>query len=194
MKLFVITSFVIAGLALISGCAFTDSTLRLKYDIPETAVKEKPIPQMSIKKFVDSRRIDNAKLLYYKNNAFGDRTNGRFLNEDVTVADFTTEVIRKTVEKAGIKVVDDSEFVLSGKILSLEPSMKTGGFTAKVESTIATEIQLTRGSQVLRKKSVVAKGTSDTTDTVSDKDYSDSLERMFRNLSSSVLEFITSVP
>jgi len=176
---------------IMGGCAFTDSTLKLRCTIPDPLERATSLPEISIKKFVDARKVDDPRFLYFKNNNYG-QTSGRLSSEDVSVADFVTDVVRKTAEKAGVRVVDGSEFVLTGRLLSLESSARIGFFSAAIESKMHGELQLTRKSQLIRKDSIVEKGEADRLQVATDADYEDSLEKMFNNLSVSVLEFIKS--
>jgi hypothetical protein len=181
------------GLAVLSGCALTDATLKMKYDANSLGTVEKldSIPAITVKTFIDSRKVDDPKFVYYKNSNMG-QTMGRLTSEDATVADFVTEVVRKTAENAGIKLVNDSEFVLSGKILSLDSRARIGFWNAAIDSTMHGELQLNKGSQIVRKESIVEKGKTENIQVATISDYEDSLQDLFKNLSATVLEFIKS--
>lgn len=180
---------VIIGAIIFNGCALNDSTLRLKCNIPDSTVKIDSIKEISIKKFTDARRADDPNFVYYKNNNFG-KTQGKLTSEDVTIADFATEVVRKSIEKAGVKIIDNSEFVLSGKILSLDNVARVGFWSVSVESTMQGELQLDRGSQIVRKDAFFEKGNDDGNQVIDVCDYEDSLDKLFKNLSVTVVDFI----
>jgi hypothetical protein len=193
MKKFSTMFFVLFFVSVITGgCAFTDSTLKLKCDITDSSEKVDTIPEISIKTFVDSRKVDDPKFLFYKNNNYG-KTNGQWFSEDLTVADFVTDLVRKTAQKAGVRIVDNSDFVLSGRLLSLESQARIGFWSANVESIMHGQIQLSKGSQIISKESIVEKGVSSGASVISGVDYEEALEEMFKRLSASVLDFLKSV-
>jgi hypothetical protein len=180
------------SLAIISGCALTDSSIKLKCDIADSTEKVVTIPDVSIKMFVDARKVDDPKFLFYKNNNYG-KTNGQYLSEDSSVADFLTSVVRETAQKAGVKIKDDSELVLSGRLLSLESQARVGFWSANVETTLFSEIQLSKGSQMLKKESIIEKSSSSGASVITDRDYQEALEEMFKKFSASVNDFLKSL-
>ncbi len=156
-----------------------------------TVEKLDSIPAITVKTFTDSRKVDDPKFVYYKNSNMG-QSMGRLTSEDVAVVDFVAEVVRKTAENAGIKLVNDSEFVLSGRILSLDSRARIGFWNAGIDSTMHGELQLNKGSQIVRKESIVEKGKTGNIQVATVSDYEDSLQDLFKNLSATVLEFIKS--
>ena len=116
---------------------------------------------------------------------------GRLSSSDVSLADFTTEVTKKTMEKAGIKIVDNGEFVLSGKILALDPTLRSGFWSASLDSAMHGEIQISKNGVMLDKTSFIEKGTADATGVITDS-FEGSLNNMFRNLSTTIMDFVES--
>lgn len=184
--------FLIATL-LVGGCTLTDSSLQLKYNIPDQSIKIDSIPEISIKNFVDARKVDDPKFLYYKNFDYG-QTTGRLFIKDISVVDFVTDLVRKTAQNAGIKIVDNSDFVLSGKILSLESFARSGLMTLEIQSTLHGEIQINKGTQLISKELIIEKGSSTPGFIIGNMSYEESLEKLFNSLSESVLNFLKSIP
>jgi hypothetical protein len=187
----IVACTILIALTLATGCALTDATLKLRCDAPAPTAKVESLPAISIAKWTDARKVDDPKFVYYKNNNFG-KTMGKLLSEDVTIVDFTTEVVRRIVQQAGIEIVDNGELVLSGKILAMDSVAKMGFWSGTVDSVMHGEVQLTKGGQMVSKDSFVEKGTSEKLQVVTVADYEDSLEKLFRNLSITIIDFIKS--
>lgn len=187
-----VAAIILILLTVLSGCALTDDTLKLRCNTtPTQGTKFQSIPDISVAKWTDARKVDDPKFVYFKNNNMG-KTNGRLSSQDSTVADFTTEVVKKSLEQIGIKVVDNSQFVLSGRILSLDSSARIGFWTVAVDSIMHGEVQLTKRGQLVSKTSFVDKGSAEDLQVVVVADYEDSLEKLFANLSNTVIDFVKS--
>lgn len=161
----------------------------MKCEVPIPTEKIECIPEISIKTFVDARRPDNPRFLFYKDTQRHGKTLAEFTSDGSSVADFITAIVKETAQKAGIRIVNNSDFVISGKVLSLE-SVLMSDMRAKLDTILHSQIQLTKGTQTVSKETFVDRGSAEVG---FDRDYEEALEKMFNNFSASVLDFLKSV-
>lgn len=184
---------IMALFALLSGCALMDWPIKVTYDIPAKTMKTS-LPDVSVAEWVDARKVDDPRFIYYQHLGglqSGSTSTGRVLSQDVSVVDLLMDVTRKAMEKAGIRVTDSSDFVLSGRILSIDSAVRTGFWRASLDSSMYGEIEISKNGKLLNKTSFVEKGNSDQAPSGTDL-YENSLRVMFENLSGTIRDFVES--
>jgi hypothetical protein len=127
--------FVIA----VSGCAFTDSTVKIDYKpskgTPAVGVKE----TISVEKFADQRGME-PNVLAYKGVQV--RTSGRYLC-DREVSAVVTDATKTLLAHLGYSVVDEGgDYQLLGDLLKYDSAVIMGFWSGQLEGTAQVSLKL----------------------------------------------------
>jgi uncharacterized lipoprotein YajG len=128
------------SLALVSACAFTDSTLKVDYNASKHAKISVSADKINVVKFTDQRGVEPA-LLAHKGAAY--RTSGKYYS-DKDVASVVTDATKALLAQLGYTVVDDAaDFRLSGDLLKFDSQVAVGFWSGTLDGSAQLNLKLT---------------------------------------------------
>lgn len=147
-------------LLLLTGCAFATYQAPINYRY--TPVKEESASfqnvAMNVETFIDSRHINNPKMIINMVNEYGQTTTGGYLAEK-PVAEVIKDALIQGLQSKGINIDKTASKTIEGELLDVSPEAIMGFWTGKFAIKITVKLSIKDGktAKILWRDTYVSK-------------------------------------
>lgn len=132
-------TYIVACLAILSGCAFGDAHLDIAYDANKAIAGPlaSVVPQqVGVEKFVDQR--DEPELIGYKRNGYGQHTAD--IKPNMPVSEIVQDAVSSVFRKGGHNIGESGTVTVSGDVKTFWFDVKTGFWTVEFNGIVGIHL------------------------------------------------------